>query len=142
MGKSGETGQPGLDFPYLDDAYRLKRDQEIADEVASYLEEAHEALVLNGIQQLKPEAKRKPIPFPERPDTLYWLTRVDAWGLPNPGTFLDQPAEFLADVEAARRGRDQYARQQSKTASPASFDPNDFGRLFPDAPPSQPLRTR
>jgi hypothetical protein len=112
--------------------------------VETYCAEAEEAFVLHNIQQQMPPDKRKVIPFPEMPQPLHWLNQVETWGLPNPGTWLDQPAEFMADLEAARMGQHRYEKKQRvETKSPVTgFDPNDFGPLFPDAPSPEPLRSR
>lgn len=126
-------------LPFLDEE-RLARDKEIVDEVIGYLEAGRNALVDYEINQQLPEGKREDVAFPEMPDTLYWLGQVETWGLPNPGTWLDQPAEFMADIEAARRARQKFNREHEPL--PRIPDLNDFDALFADAPPPQPLITR
>jgi hypothetical protein len=128
-----------LDVPFLDEDYRLARDREIMDEVQGYLKASAEALMDYEINRQLRVDLRKPVEFPEEPEVLTWLERVETWGLPNPGTWLDQPAEWLADVEAARRGRDMHNRGNKPTTVP---DLNDFDALFADAPPPQPLVQR
>jgi hypothetical protein len=110
------------------------------DEVEGYLKAANEALLSYEINRQLPEKNREDVDFPEIPDTLEWLGKVETWGLPNPGTWLDQPAEFMADVEAARRGRQKYNREYEP--APRVPDLSDFDTLFADAPPPQPLVTR
>ena len=41
----------------------------------------------------------------EMPDCLVWLLRVERWGLPLSGGYLDQPEHFMRDLEAAAVGR-------------------------------------
>lgn len=45
--------------------------------------------------------------FPE-PPALYWKRWVDRYGLPNEGGWLNQPCFFIADIEAARKGIQEY----------------------------------
>lgn len=139
MARQGGRGQSRLVLPFLDEGERLARDREIVDEVVGYLKAASDALMDYEIQQQLPETMREDVEFPTMPDVLHWLGQVETWGLPNPGTWLDQPAEFLADVEAARRGRQRFNREHEPVKIP---NLSDFDAMFADAPPPQPLVTR
>jgi hypothetical protein len=66
---------------------------------------------------------------PEVPLLLEELERVERWGLPNPGTWLDQPTEYMADLEAARLGRDSYKPKQQLEQG------MDQDSIFASAPP-------
>ena len=63
--------------------------------------------------------------LPSRPEILDWLDRVERWGFPNPGTFLDQPVLFLAQIEGAQAGRKRAVEQQRMP---------DGDPIFKDAP--------
>jgi len=65
--------------------------------------------ILENIHLLPPGAKLPDLP--EKPSSLEQWERVERWGFPNPGTWLDQPAEYMEDVEAARRGKERYVSE-------------------------------
>ena len=67
--------------------------------------------------------------LPSRPPILDWLDRVERWGFPNPGTWLDQPILLLAQLEGAREGKEQALSEEE---SPTSD-------VFSQAPPPKPL---
>lgn len=92
--------------------------------------------------QKLPEKQREPVVFPKRPEVLEWLERVEKWGLPNPGTFLDQPMEFMADIEAANMGRDLALRSLGETENLFMPDIDDFDAVFASAPPHEALTSR
>ncbi|NIV30508.1 MAG: hypothetical protein GWN58_13720 [Anaerolineae bacterium] len=85
----------GLVGPFLADGFEspAERREAIADEVQWYLM-AQEGMDLPpGIEPT------------EMPDCLVWLLRVERWGLPLPGGYLNQPEHFMRDLEAAAVGR-------------------------------------
>ena len=59
--------------------------------------------------------------LPSRPEILGWLDRVERWGFPNPGTFLDQPVLFLAQIEGAEAGRKQALAEARGAAEDSVF---------------------
>lgn len=42
------------------------------------------------------------------PPAYYWLKYIDRWGLPNEGTWLDQPADWMDELTAADRARREW----------------------------------
>lgn len=63
---------------------------------------------------------------PPVPPCLEELERCEAWGFPNPGSWMDQPTEWMDDIEAAKRGR-WRGRQKQRQAV-------DTRSLFANAP--------
>lgn len=63
---------------------------------------------------------------PPVPPCLEELDRYDKFGFPNPGTWLDQPVDWFADVEAAKRGKWRSQQKQRRAV--------DASRIFSDAP--------
>jgi len=106
---------------------RIGRSVAIANEVEQYLTFLKEKILpyakLGGF--LPPNFKL-PQPPPE-PDCLDWLDKVDRWGFPVAGTWLDQPMEFMADLDAARMGKQRF---QSKLV-----DMEQAKQVFIGAPP-------
>jgi len=110
-----------MGVPFLNDGSaakrrRLRRSSRIASEVYGYLVFVADRLA--PYASLPPEKLRQidlPEP-PERPQTLEALEQVERFGLPNPGTWLDQPVSYLQDIEAARRGRTRFDRRQASEA--------------------------
>jgi hypothetical protein len=94
------------------------------------------------LYQKLPEKQRKTVTFPDQPDVMEWLERVEKWGLPNPGTFLDQPMEFLADIEAAERGKSIAMRTLGAAENLFVPDIDNFDLIFAGAPKPEALRTR
>jgi len=82
---------------------------------------------------------RKEVAFPELPETLHWLMKVEAWGLPNPGTFLDQPHRFMEDMDVAKQTRDTYRSEQAGLTFTDVPDIDNFDMIFRDAPAHAPL---
>lgn len=129
--------QSGLDGPFLSQqrlAERAERDRTIRDEVTAYLDAARALQVyeqtygqfgLRGVE--KPEV-------PRIPPCLDWLAKIERWGLPNPGTWLDQPKDFWRDIEQARLARDTW--EPKKTADDQH---RDFNQIFADKPPPAPV---
>ena len=61
-----------------------------------------------------PEKEGSPVEFP---DTLYWLQRVEKWGLLVDGGLLNQPYYFMLDLDMASLGRSRaYERQRANVA--------------------------
>jgi len=110
--------------------------------VKVYLKALREAVELYEIQEKLPKKQQKTVIFPEQPDILGWLERVEKWGLPNPGTFLDQPMEFMADIEAAERGKSIAVRTLNGADNLFVPDIDNFDLIFAGAPKPEALRTR
>ena len=51
-------------------------------------------------------------PPSEIPDALYWLMRVEKWGLKK--DVWEEPVYFMEDLGAAMRGRAQFQREQQR----------------------------
>jgi len=84
-----------------------------------------------GIVGLVPEAIDYST-LPEHPEILDHLEKTEQWGFPNPGTWLDQPMEWLEDIEAAKAGRSRYrtriqAEQERKDVFKSAPPPETFG---------------
>jgi len=107
--------------PFLNDGSAARRrwlirSSKIANEVYEYL--VFIADKLAPYASLSPEKLRKislPEP-PEKPQTLGALEQVETFGLPNAGTWHDQPISFMRDVEAAKSGRARFDRRQVSEA--------------------------
>ena len=133
MGEPGAGGQSSLAVPFLDrykpSMARLQRSSQIASEVENYLREVTQKIApYIGIVGLMPDAIDYST-LPERPEILDHLEKTETWGFPNPGTWLDQPAEWLEDLEAAKAGRSRY-----QTRSEAEQRAQD---VFKSAPPPE-----
>jgi len=116
-----------VDLPFLGkdaQAARLRRSQEIADEVYSFFEALAAVLPYHEAKKRGQVPQNAPVPqTPAPPDCLEELDLVERWGLPLSGTWLDQPADYMADIEAARRGRDRFQEeQQERTKGPSKLD--------------------
>jgi hypothetical protein len=62
-----------------------------------------------------------------RPDILVWLDRVERWGLPLPGTWLQQPKNFMIDLEVAQKEKQIYRNTPKKqVAAPVSRGSDPF----------------
>jgi hypothetical protein len=87
---------------------RIIRSSHIAAEIRSYITAAADLQRKADWQRagLVPERFQEDIVRPELPNLLLWLYKVDQYGFPLTGTFLDQPAEFLEDIDAARLAAD------------------------------------
>lgn len=70
---------------------------------------------LDVADQLPPGARVPEVPAP--PDVLNWLERFEDWGMPNPGTWLDQPKWFMEDMRAAAQARDEARRKHAQATS-------------------------
>lgn len=66
--------------------------------------------------------------IPEAPPLLDEIEQVEKWGLPNTGTWLDQPVEYMEDVEAAMEVK-AYLVTQAKNKQELSPD-----QVFANAP--------
>lgn len=61
---------------------------------------------------------------PELPDPstcLEWERRVKEWGLPNPGTWLDQPKWFMEDIKAASNGWAEWMNKEAEQDNAVSL---------------------
>lgn len=136
MGTAGPGGQPSLAFPFVEQHKpsldRLKRSHQIAEEVEEYLRVVAQTIApYIGIVGLAPEAIDYSS-LPERPEVLDHLEKTEQWGFPNSGTWLDQPLEWLEDIEAAKAGRSRYqsrveAEQRGKDVFKSAPPPEMFG---------------
>ena len=61
-------------------------------------------------------------PIKERPEILNWLVQIERWGLPDPGTWMDQPMLFLAQVEGAMNGKKRALDEAAATSTDWAFD--------------------
>jgi len=104
VARSRHRGGPRLAFPFLADGplQEQERYNQIADEAQAY----YAALAGELIPGQEDAAS-------EMPEPVLWLTRVERYGLPCAGGFLDQPYHFMQDVEWARRGRAQFQAIQA-----------------------------
>lgn len=96
---------------------RIVRTMQIAEEVEAYLDAVAKLAPYASL----PEGSLRGVKLPElppRPDPMNWLDKMEAYGLPNPGTWLDQPAEFLEDMEGVRMGRQRHNRKQQPGPDP------------------------
>lgn len=135
MAQSTHLGKSGLGTPFLGEAQvkvRKRRTQAIVKEAQAYLEAAAEAVRQEDKRALLGVETGPQVEYPVEPPLLRWLDRIEQWGLPLPGTFLQQPAEFLEDVEAARLGRELYRTQPQPEDKQVDFD-----RVFRGSPASR-----
>lgn len=88
--------------------WRELRNQSIIKEVKAYLTSMRE--VMPKLEMYY--AGTVPgIPLPDiedAPGCLVELERVERWGFPNAGTWADQPADYIQDIESARVGREAH----------------------------------
>jgi hypothetical protein len=91
---------------------RVIRNHDIAKEIEEYLDYVSQNLAPYAKLSLETfQALDLPDP-PERPPLLETLDMVEKYGLPNPGSWFDQPSYWWADVEAARLGKWRYDQKQ------------------------------
>jgi len=143
--------QQGMDLPFrLEEPgsithFRAKRTQDIIDEVKQYYTKLATFWQAKEWRKtgLVPPKKQDELPEePDVPDVLLWLSRVNAYGLPNPGTFMDQPVDFMEDMEAARLGEaaGQDILNEYKDAGISAEEINRrIEAAFSDAPTGQAL---
>jgi len=127
-------GQSGLGVPFLVgiSQERHKRSLAIQQEVFEYLEAVAAALPMLEMIDILPEGTPRPrVPVP--PDCLEWEERVEKWGLPAQGTWLDQPKWFMEDLRAAGNGRARWQAEQRKQMA---------AQLTLDVPETKPMMTR
>lgn len=58
----------------------------------------------------------------EMPDCLYWLLRVERWGPICAGGQIDQPYDFLQDLEWAAVGRNRAQRATAANAAASAAE--------------------
>ena len=110
-----------MDFPFLTreaQSVRAKRSQAIADEVYQFFKALAAALPYYEAEKQGIAIPKGKVPgLPKAPEILSDLDAVEEWGLPNPGTWLDQPADYMEDIEAAKKGRERYREEQRQSSS-------------------------
>lgn len=103
-----------MEAPFLGralEAKREKRSRAITEEILAYLRFVGEKIAPYANVSLEVlETLNLPAP-PPRPKLLDMIDMVDQYGLPNPGTWYDQPIAFMADLEAARTGKWRYEQE-------------------------------
>ena len=112
---------------------RAERSRAIADEVYSYFKQL--AIAVPFIEakragQVPPGAEIPEIP--SVPPYLKELETVERWGLPCPGTWMDQPQEYLDDLDAARDGRSKFMNEpkdQQQQTVPAQTMSSKFDQF-------------
>jgi len=104
----------------------LQRAQAIAREVEAYLDYVSDYIIPYASLS-EEQLSRINIPTaPERPPMLDTLEMVELYGLPIPGGWMNQPVEFMADLQAAKQGRWRHRRKETQKLNVRS--------LFYDAP--------
>jgi len=119
MAQDGVRGKPRLGTPFLseEDPRRELRDIQIFNETMDYLEEVAEYLDYANMADQLPASALATLPrAPERPEIFWWVDKIDRWGLPYPGTWFDQPKDFLDDIESVMLAKDQFQNQRSQAA--------------------------
>ena len=92
---------------------------------------------------LVPVKRQRRSLLPECPDTLLWSQRIAEYGLMLPGTWLNQPKEFMEDVEAAKLGRAKADREARTEMRISAEDINRrIAEVFKDVPGGSPVATR
>lgn len=93
-----------LGDPFLVDGFSSpgKRWEAIAAEAEAYLASKEENL--------------------EMPDCLYWLLRVERWGPVCAGGQIDQPHDFMVDLEWAAVGRNRAKRAMAVNAASSAAE--------------------
>lgn len=115
--------------------WRLERDAQIGAEIKEYLSAIEKVYPI--LERYSRSKKKLPddIELPEKPPLLTWLDKVELWGFMEPGTYLDQPAVFMEDIEAAKRARDRYFREKTESKKVEM----GAAAAFATAPRPQPL---
>lgn len=111
------------------------RDTEIRREVKEYLEKTEKLMPSLEAVGMLPEESMGGLAWPEKPDCLIQLEEMEAWGFPNQGTYLDQPAGFWRDVGQAKFAREMF---QLKKASQERLT-TKIEDVFASAPPFEEL---
>jgi hypothetical protein len=107
---------------------RIIRSRDIIAEVEAYMDYIENFVVpYASIPQEVVDQMDLPEP-PPVPSCLEELERSEKWGFPNEGSWMDQPCEWMADIEAAQRGR--WKSQQKHRTEDAS-DPRNIFRNAP-----------
>ena len=127
MDGCSETPEPGLALPFLraeeTSPERVIRNRDIAQEVEEYLDYVRTNLAPYAKLDLETFSSLHLPDPPDRPPLLEILDSVDKYGLPNPGSWMDQPSDWWADVEAARLGKWRHEQKQvDEVKQSARFD--------------------
>ena len=107
---------------------RRRRSQKIRKEITAYYAELERIYPLLQIARSELQIQESGPTIPDVPLLLIELETVERWGLPNPGSWMDQPCEYMADLESVRMARDVY--KPAKAASVAT----DIDTIFASAP--------
>ena len=92
-----------------------------------------------------PNKFKKEIQHPQLPLLLVWMEQVDRYGLPNPGTFLDQPEGFMEDIEACRLGKqraEKITRERNAEQMSVAEIQAKIKEVYEDTPGGAPLAAR
>ena len=66
------------------------------------------------------------------------LDKVEKWGFPNTGTWMDQPKDYMDDLEAARHALQEYRTKKAEVEKAAISQEISLA----DAPSFEPLVSR
>ena len=62
-----------------------------------------------------PDGKGGIVSFEFVPECIYWKRWVDRFGLPYGGGWMKNPQLFMREIDAVRRGEEQYKQEQPST---------------------------
>ena len=126
---------------------RVRRTNAIVKEIEQYYSDSSDYYRQLEWQNsgLVPNKYKKDITHPSLPPLLVWVERVDRYGLPNPGTFLDQPADFMEDIEACKLGKQRAEKmvgeKNAEEMSVAEIQAK-IEEVYSDVPGGAPLAAR
>lgn len=120
---------PFLGVTILTTGEQLQRSRKIRKEVTTYLKELERVYPLLQVASSGLQIQESGPVIPDVPPLLTELETVERWGLPNAGTWMDQPCEYMTDLESVRMARNAY--KPAKTAGKAI----DIDAIFASAPP-------
>ena len=106
-----------LAVPFLSKprAERQERTLAIFTAVKDYLDKIAAALPYYKMQGVLPQGTPMPN-IPDKPSCLEALDKRERWGFPNPGTWLDQPLEYMEDLDAADAAKTRFRIEQEQKA--------------------------
>ena len=126
---------------------RMRRTNAIVKEIEQYYVDSSDYYRQLDWQNsgLVPNKFKKDIVHPELPSLLVWMEQVDRYGLPNPGTFLDQPADFMEDIESCRLGKqraEKTTRQRNAEQMSVADIQAKIREVYENVPGGAPLAAR